>query len=205
MRKITSYSIANMNMASGSIPVGQTVNINCPLDATGRTPVALLFQSTDWLDVYVYSSGKQVSLFHVNGMMPVICPNDITKISIENRHGAAAAGYYATPLDSAPDNNACYRVFNNNVYFSNLTSSTRYSFNVPLNAAGNKPEYLMFQAKGNVKYTFDLDPSLDAHNHGASFMVLDGQTMVVSATGAASVIVDRVGSTPALSFVTPLD
>ena len=99
MNEIISYTIANTNMVTGQIVPGQTINISCPLDATGNTPQALLFQSTDWLEVYVYSSGKQVGLIHVNGMLSVICPNNVTKILLENRHSTVPLIYYITPLD----------------------------------------------------------------------------------------------------------
>ncbi len=100
---------------------------------------------------------------------------------------------------------ACYPVFNNNVHLSDFSASNIESFRVPVDAAGNKPAYLMFQAKGTVKYTFDLDPSTTTHNHGASFIVFDGQTVVVCATGAEWVIAEKLDLLPTLSFVTPLD
>ncbi len=99
MNEIISYAIANTNMVTGQIAPGQAINITCPLDATGNTPQALLFQSTDWLEVYIYSGGRQVSLIHVNGVFSAVCPNNVTKISLENRHSTVPLIYYITPLD----------------------------------------------------------------------------------------------------------
>lgn len=201
--EIISYSISNTNIVTGQVNPGQTVNISCPLDNSGATPKALLIQSTDWLEVYIYSSGTQVSLFHVNGIYSAVCPNDITKISLENRHSTVPLTYYITPLDDLALGSL--PVFNNNVHFSDFSSSNIESFRVPLDASGNKPNYLMFQAKNTIQYTFDLDPSATTHNHGASFIVCDGQTTIVCATGAEWVIAEKLDTIPSLGFVTPLD
>lgn len=201
--EIVSYSISNTNIVTGQVAPGQTVNISCPLDSSGATPKTLLIQSSDWLEVYIYSSGTQVSLFHVHGIYSAICPNSISKISLGNRHSTVPLIYYITPLDDLTLGSL--PVFNNNVHFSDFSSSNIESFRVPLDSSGNKPNYLMFQAKNTIQYTFDLDHSTTTHNHGASFMVLDGQSTIVCATGAEWVIAKKLDSLPSLSFVTPLD
>lgn len=107
MNQLISYSISNTNMVSGVLTPGRLDWINCPNDASGNSPRALLIQSTDWVKVKIYSPKADWADKHdklsadvqVNGILAVMCPINTSALWVQNVHSSSTVTYYITPLD----------------------------------------------------------------------------------------------------------